>query len=52
MLLFVILALILAFLLIFMVFVASVAGTIGIIIFADVIVCIFIIAWLLKKFIL
>lgn len=51
MVLFILLAMILMILVIATVFVISVGGAIGIILFSDVIVCIVIIAWIMKKLI-
>ncbi len=48
MILFMILLLLLLMLLIFMAFVLSTIGAAGVIIFGDVIVCVFIIVWILK----
>lgn len=49
---FTILSLILVFLLVFSVFVISLTGAVGIVIFADLIVCIGILYFIIKKFIL
>ena len=49
MVLFMILALILLFLIGFVIFAVSVGGAVTIIIFADVIVCIIFIVWLIRK---
>ncbi|MCM1225676.1 MAG: hypothetical protein NC548_65660 [Lachnospiraceae bacterium] len=49
MILFIILALVLLLLSLFMVAVASIGGTIGIVIFSDIIVCAFIIIGIMKR---
>ena len=49
--LFLILALILLVLVLFIVFAVTIGGSIFIIIFSDVIVCAFIIGWIIKKLI-
>lgn len=49
MILFIILLLVLLLLSIFLVAVVSVGGAIGIVIFSDVIVCAFIIIWIMKR---
>ncbi len=49
MILFLILALTLLFLIVFTVFAVAAGGSIAIVLFSDVIVCIAIIAWIIKK---
>lgn len=49
MLLFILLTAIMLILIIATVFVVSIGGAVGIILFSDVIVCIVIIAWIIKK---
>ena len=44
-----ILAIIVALLLVFIIAIGAIGGTLGIIVFADVIVCILFIIWLIKK---
>lgn len=51
MILFTILALIVIFLAVVAIAVLSIGGTIGIILFGDIIVCIAVVVWLIKKFV-